>query len=125
MYNRNTPFLEVHNYFVSRGACDEAKLDYFEPILADEPDISFGEMMDKFLAAPEADEGWAMWGYKQIWNNSSSEIRENLLDKIKDPMRALVAYINPGFDLSKKEKTILWETFEGKLPNAEQGLDPP
>ena len=125
MYNRNTPFIEVHNFFVSSGACDEAKLDFFEPILAEEPDISYGEMMDKFLDSPDARESWATWGYKLTWQNSSFQIREQLLDKIKDPMRALAQYINPDFDLTKKEKTILWETFEGKLPNAEQGLDPP
>ena len=125
MYTRNTGFQEVYDFFVTQDACDEAILGYFDPILADDPNINYGETMDKFLDSSDALESWATWGYKVSWENSSFEIREQLLDKIKDPMRALTAYTNPDFDLTKKEKTILWATFEGKLPNAEQGLDPP
>jgi len=120
MYTRNSNFREIFDRFVSSNACAGPDL-FFNPLMLQNPDLTFGEAMDEFLISDEASAAWAIWAFRLIGDECIDKLREEMLSKISDPMQALK--IGEKFlNLSDKEKKILEDKYKGKLPKAEKEL---
>ena len=120
MFTRSTPYREVMDKFLSHGSCVEAN-NYFDSLMDPNPDITFGEVMDAFLASEETLEAWAIFGFLTVRDKCDPGLREDLLSKIKDPMKALRLYQKIE-DLTDREDKILIKMFKGKLKKAEKEL---
>jgi hypothetical protein len=120
MYNRKSKFKKIYDRFISENACDDPNL-FFSPIISKNPNITFGEAMDKFLSSDDARDAWAIWAFKLIGDECDEQLRKEMLNKISDPMKALK--MSEKFsNLSDKEKQILESKYKGKLPKAEKQL---
>ena len=121
MFTRSTQYREVMDEFLSHGSCVEAN-NYFDSLMDPNPDITFGEVMDSFLASEETLESWAIFGFLAARDKCDPGLRENLLSKIVDPMKALRLYQKIE-DLTDREDKVLEKVFKNRLKKAEKELE--
>jgi len=120
-FERKTPFKQVHDYLVETGACQEA-LDFYQALLDAKPNLTFGEALDNTAPGDLTLDKWFSWLYRQIYDQSAQDVRDSLILKVQDPMRALKVCCDCT-TMVQADKAALENKFRGILTKAEQEYD--
>jgi len=132
IYTRDTLYSVVWNDYLQYNPCEDA-VKYFTYQLGRNPNLTYGEVMDDYLAVhnanlyPDANK-WGLWGWLLTYDHSDETIRLQLLSKLADNswdidyMSCLGVYRDHYEELYESEKQFLISIFQGQLPTAEQEL---
>jgi len=125
-YKKNVKYQEGWEAIVAKGACQEAVV-YFEAMLEDDPDLTWGGMLDVMIPDEEVPEDWAVWAWKRFRHVLDKEVRLYFMSKVVSPPLAFHLYKAAVCDytlLDVDEETLdaWWQTFRGQVPNAEEQI---
>ena len=117
VYTRNTPFIDYLYDLRRIDICPEARKFYENAYSHENPTITFGKMVDKYLPHQR----WARSMLMVYDGQLDKEIRKLYMDCVKDDVMNYLLWKNL-VNITDEERNILRNKFRGKLPNIERKL---